>query len=381
MFLRVSYSTMNDRLNQKYKRRADYLLAIAVFALVLFGLIAIYSVSKYYSLQITNNETDKYYLVRQLVWVAVGCIAWILTQSVDYRFWQKNSRYMLVATIVLLIIPILIGSSSDSNAARWVSIAGLNFQPAELAKLTLIIYLSGWFAKKNEEKSIAKIGPSFLILMAIVSILMLVQKDLGTLAVIVGISGAMYLISGAPAVHMLIGGGLAGALLWLAVKLEPYRLARITAFINPEKDLLGSGYHIQNALIAIGSGGLLGLGFGQSKQKYLYLPEAHTDSIFAIISEELGFLRASLIILVIGFVAFRGFRIAKQAPDTFSRLMAVGITTWLIWQSFINIAAMLSLIPLTGVPLPFISYGGSSLLILLAATGILLNISKYCKRY
>jgi cell division protein FtsW len=372
---------MNDRLDQKYKRRADYLLAIAIFALVLFGLIAIYSVSKYYSLQITNNATDKFYLERQLMWVVVGCIAWIVTQSVDYRFWQKNSRYMLAATIVLLIIPILIGSSSDSSAVRWISIAGLNFQPAELAKLTLIIYLSGWFTKRSEENSIAKSGPFFLVLMAIVSILMLVQKDLGTLAVIIGIAGAMYLMSGAPAIHMLIGGGLAGVLLWLAIKIEPYRLARITAFINPEKDLLGSGYHIQNALIAIGSGGLWGLGFGQSKQKYLYLPEAHTDSIFAIISEELGFLRASIIILVIGFVAFRGFRIARLAPDTFSRLMAVGITTWLIWQSFINIAAMLSLIPLTGVPLPFISYGGSSLLILLAATGILLNISKYCKRY
>jgi cell division protein FtsW len=370
-----------NNIGQKYKKRSDYLLSIAIFALVLFGLIAIYSVSKYYSLQITNNATDKYYLERQLVWVVVGCIAWIVTQSVDYRFWQKNSKYMLVATIVLLIIPILLGASSTSNASRWISIGGLNFQPAELAKLTLIIYLSGWFSKKSEEGKIAKTGPYFLALMALVAVLMLVQKDLGTLAVIVGIAGAIYLMSGAPSIHMFIGGGLAALLLWLAVKIEPYRLARITAFINPEKDLLGSGYHIQNALIAIGSGGLLGLGFGQSKQKYLYLPEAHTDSIFAIISEELGFLRASLVVIVIGFIAFRGYRIARLAPDPFSRLMAVGITTWLIWQSFINIAAMLSIIPLTGVPLPFVSYGGSSLLILLAATGILLNISKYCKRY
>ena len=205
---------------------------------------------------------------------------------------------------------------------------------------------------------------------------MLVQKDLGTLAIIVCIVASMLTIAGAPLYQLAAGGGLTAFLLWLAIKIEPYRLERFLTFLNPESNSLGAGYHIKNALIAIGSGGLLGLGFGQSKQKYLYLPEAHTDSIFAIISEELGFLRAAVIIIVFAFIAIRGFRIAANAPDTFSRLVAGGITTWFLAQMFINIGAMLSILPLTGVPLPFVSYGGSSLVILLAAVGVLVNISK-----
>lgn len=358
------------------KKRPDYWLALAIFALVLFGLIAIYSVSKYYSLQITDGSTDKYYLSKQLTWVSIGIVIWFVFQGIDYKFWQRQTRFMFIATITLLILPLIFGHDNERSPTRWISIAGQQFQPSELAKLTAIFYLSGWFSSMEAEDTRKKTLPFFLFV-GLLSVLMLLQKDFGTLSVMLGIAGVMYIVAGASAANLAGGLGLAGVLFWLAIKIEPYRLKRFTTFLNPESDTLGSGYHIRNALIAIGSGGLWGLGFGRSKQKYLYLPEAHTDSIFAIVAEELGFLRASLIVLVFGFVGMRGFRIAKHAPDGYASLLATGITTWLVWQAFINIGAMLSILPLTGVPLPFISYGGSSLLILLAASGILINISKY----
>lgn len=365
---------------QSRKNKPDYLLALAIFGLTMFGLIAIFSVSKYYSMQITNNATDKYFLIRQIIWVLIGLVFWFIIQSIDYRYWQKRSHYMLWITIILLLLPVFFGFKEGASGARWIGIGIYSFQPSELAKLTFIFYLAGWLGNKKNISELNRISIPFFLVVGLISIIMLIQKDLGTLAVFVGIAGVMFAMSGASIVNLFTGGALAGLLLWLAIKIEPYRLSRLTTFLNPNQDLLGSGYQIRNALIAIGSGGLWGLGFGQSKQKYLYLPEAHTDSIFAIIAEELGFLRTSVLILIICFIAWRGFFIAKRAPDSFSCLAAVGITTWFIWQSFVNIAAMLSILPLTGVPLPFVSYGGSSLVILLIASGVLINISKYAQK-
>ncbi len=368
---------MNKVVRNNKKSRVDIWLALAIFVLMMFGLIAIYSVSKYYSLQITEGATDKYYLTKQVKWVGIGIIIWIIFQAIDYRFWQRNTKYMLYSTLFFLILPLVFSHQNDRSSTRWVSIGGQAFQPSELAKMSLIFYLSGWFSNhKTRDITKSKTLPFFLIMIS-VSALMLLQKDFGTLAVMIGISATMYIIAGASLLNLSTGAGLAGLLFWFAIRLESYRLKRFLTFLNPESDTLGSGYHIRNALIAIGSGGLWGLGFGQSKQKYLYLPEAHTDSIFAIICEELGFFRASIIIILIGFIGIRGYRVAKYAPDMYSSLLATGITTWIVWQAFINIGAMLSILPLTGVPLPMVSYGGSSLLILLAATGILINISKY----
>ncbi|MCL5410883.1 MAG: putative lipid II flippase FtsW [Patescibacteria group bacterium] len=362
-------------MGQIKKVKQDYLISLAVFSLVVFGLIMIYSVSKYYSLQVTNEATDKLYLKKQLMFLIIGVFAWIIFQSIDYRFWQKRSGYMLFITFALLLLPLLIGKTESGG--RWIDLRIFSFQPSEVAKLALIFYLSGWFASKGERiDNVKKMFGPFIMIIGSIALLMLAQKDLGTLAIIVCISAAMFTAAGAPIYQLAAGGGLAGFLLWLAIKIEPYRLERFLTFLNPENNSLGAGYHIRNALIAIGSGGMLGLGFGQSKQKYLYLPEAHTDSIFAIISEELGFVRAIVIILVFAFIAVRGYKIAAKVPDTFSRLVACGITTWFLSQMFINIGAMFSILPLTGVPLPFVSYGGSSLVILLAAVGVLVNISK-----
>lgn len=360
------------------KQHSDYWITLTIFVLILFGLIMIYSVSKYYSLQITNEETDKFFLIKQLKWVGLGIIAWIVFQSIDYHFWQKKSASMLFLSLIFLSMPLLPIGKEGGLGARWFDLGFVSFQPSEIGKLTLIIYLSGWFASLgNDLNKIKRMFFPFMGIMIAVSFLMLLQKDLGTLAVMVFISAAIFLVSGAPIYQIFYAGGAAAFLLWLAIKIEPYRMERLMTFLNPESGELSSSYHIRNALIASGSGGMFGLGFGQSKQKYLYLPEAHTDSIFAIVSEELGFLRASIIIILFVFVGVRGYKIAASAPDPFSRLLATGITTWLISQMFINIGAMLSIFPLTGIPLPFISYGGSSLIILLSAVGILTNISKH----
>lgn len=359
------------------KKHSDYLLSLVIFALMAFGLIMIYSVSKYTSLQMTDGATDKYYLVKQLRWVGLGLIGWIIFQSIDYRFWLKKSSVFLYATIILLLLPLFPFGHGGGAGERWFGWGWATFQPSEAAKLTFILYISAWFASAGSDlKKIEKMFWPFIIVMVGVAGLMLIQKDLGTLAVIVAIAAAIFLMAGAPVYQFLAGIGGAGFLLWIAIKLEPYRMERFLTFLNPEQNELGSSYHIRNALIAIGSGSWFGLGFGQSKQKYLYLPESHTDSIFAITVEELGFLRSALIVMAFAFIAIRGYQIAKNAPDIYSRLVATGITTWLTFQMVINIGAMLSLMPLTGIPLPFISYGGSSLLILLAAVGILINISK-----
>ena len=365
-------------MNYSYKKRktADYLLMILVFSLVTFGLIMIYSVSKYLSLQITDQASDKYFLINQLISLLIGILVWIVFQLIDYRYWQKNTKAMLIITILLLASVFIFHGGDGASGNRWVNLFGRGFQPSEIAKLSMIFYLSGWLSSEKYRKNIDSSFIPFLIFIGGVSFLMLMQKDLGTLSIILIIAAAIYYAAGARISNIFIGGGLGAFLVWLAIKIEPYRIKRLMAFFNPQGDELNVSYHIRNALIAIGSGGLWGLGFGQSRQKYLYLPESHTDSIFPIIAEELGFLRSSAVIIVYALIACRGYSIARRAPDDFSRLVAVGITTWIIWQAFVNLAAMLALLPLTGVPLPFISYGGTSLIVFLAAIGVLLNISK-----
>ena len=364
---------MNSR-----KQHSDFWLSLAVFGLLVFGLIMIYSVSKYYSLEVTDGRTDKLFLIRQFFSVIIGLVVWIVFQAIDYRFWRRFTAWMLYGTVFLLMLPLILAPFGIGYGGRWVDLGITTFQPAELAKLTFILYLAGWFAGKGEDsKKIQKLFLPFSLIVGFIALLMLIQKDLGTLAVFVMVAAGIFVVAGAALYQLVMGGAFGAFLLWLAVKLEPYRMERLLTFLNPENNALGSGYHIKNALIAIGSGGLWGLGFGQSKQKYLYLPEAHTDSIFAIISEELGLVRAVLILIIFVFITMRGIKIARSAPDMFSRLAAIGITTWFFSQMFINIAAMVSLIPLTGIPLPLISSGGSSLIFLLAGIGILNNISKY----
>jgi len=365
---------------EKSHKKPDYLLAVLVFGLVVFGLIVVSSASVVVSYD-TYGDSHQF-LRDQLVSALIGLVAFVVVAKINYKFWQKNAWIMLMLTLIFLFLVFIPGIGFEHGGARrWVSVGPIFFQPSEVIKLTFIIYLSGWLTKKGQKIKDFSLGYlPFLTIMGVIAALIMMQPDLGTMLVISFSASVLFFVAGADIKHILLTlvGGI--GLVWLMVSLSPYRMARLTAFLNPEENLLGIGYHIQQALVAIGSGGWMGRGFGRSIQKFSYLPEVVGDSIYAVLAEELGFIRVLLFLLVYSFLILRGYQIAKRAPDMFSRLLAVGITSWIAFQAFVNMAAMLSLVPLTGLPLPFISYGGSSLIITLVGVGVLYNISKYTDR-
>lgn len=362
-----------DRFRPK-KQKMDYWLLFTTFILCIFGVLMVYSSSAMISLQ--EYDVSNFYFKKQLLWLGIGIVGMMIFSAIDYRFWQKNALWLLIITIGLLIL-VFPFSADISGAQRWIKIGGFTLQPSEICKLTFILYLAAWLTKKGEGIRDLRYGfVPFIIIVSLIAFLIMKQPDMGTMSIIAFVAVVMFFIAGASLTHMVAGVLVVAGSFYLLIKSAPYRMQRFLVFLNPSNERLGAGYHINQALLAIGSGGLFGLGFGNSKQKYLYLPEAHTDSIFAIIVEELGFFRSSLVIIAFLFIVWRGYKIAKHAPDVFSRLTAIGITSWIVIQTFVNLGAMLGLLPLTGIPLPFISYGGSSLITLLAGVGILLNISK-----
>lgn len=369
---------MRDSLFKPQKTgRMDYTLAIVVFALIVLGLIMISSASVVISYERTGS--NYFYLNRQLIFMAIGIVAMIVFSLIDYHLWRKLALPLMIAALVFLAIVLLPYFSSPSHGAnRWIILGPFNFQPSEFAKLAIVIYLSGWLARRKDDiKSFTRGFLPFLLILAVVIFLVMREPDLGTMAIIAGSAAIVFFVAGASWIHVVMGAASGILVIFALILSAPYRLNRFFAFLNPSSDPTGIGYQMKNAMIAVGSGGWWGLGFGNSRQKYLYLPEAHTDAIFAVIVEEIGFIRALSIVVLFVLLGFRGYKIAKEAPDDFGKFLATGITSWFILQAFINLAAILGLIPLTGVPLPFISYGGSSLIISLAAVGILLNISKY----
>jgi len=298
--------------------------------------------------------------------------------KIDYRKLKKFAPLFLFLSFLMLILVFIPGiGMSFGGAQRWIKI-GLSFQPSEFVKLGVIIYLAAWLSKDKESvQSFTKSFIPFVAVVCAVSILLLKQPDTGTMGIIAIIAITMFFTAGGRFSQILLFvTGLAGAL-WGLIKLAPYRMNRFLVFLNPSMDPKGIGYHINQALIAIGSGGIFGMGFGHSRQKFNYLPEPIGDSIFAIIAEELGLIGGAIVLTLFGIFAWRGFKIAKHAPDKFGMLLAVGITSWIIFQAVINIAAITSLMPLTGITLPFISYGSSSLVMSLGGVGILINISKH----
>lgn len=348
----------------------DRWMLIAVVVLSLFGILMVYDSSVAIAIRDFGNQY--YYLRDQLKWLGIGFAALTVCTFIDYHYWYKIALPMLLVTLVLLIAVFLPGIGIRAlGAHRWINFGFFVLQPAELAKLALVIYLSAWFSGRERGRFTA-----FALLVSMIVGLVLLEPDLGTSIIIIAIALVLYFSSGAPIVHFAAIVPALGAVLLLLAVVSPYRMARLTTFLHPDRDPLGSSYHIRQALLGLGSGGWFGVGVGQSRQKYEYLPEANTDSIFAIIGEETGFVGGLSVILMFVFTAWRGFRIAKLAGDGFGRLLALGITSWISLQSIINLSAMVALMPLTGVPLPFVSYGGSSLIIMLAAVGIVLNISK-----
>jgi len=349
----------------------DYILIGLVVLLSGFGLLMVYDSSVAIAIRDFNNQY--YYLTEQLKWVILGLVVFTIASFVDYRIYKKLAFPMLIGTLFLLLVVFLPGVGIKAlGAKRWINLGFTVLQPAELAKLTLVIYLSAWFAVKEKGRLV-----SFLLLLGMIAGLIVLEPDLGTTLVIVATAMTMYFFSGAPVKQFaLILPGLIVGVLGLAIT-SPYRFRRLTTFFNPENDPLGASYHIRQATLALGSGGLFGVGLGKSRQKYEYLPEANTDSIFAIIGEEIGFFGAVGLLMLFFILVWRGFQIARLTEDPFGRYLALGITSWVAYQVIMNIAATVALIPLTGVPLPLVSYGGSSLIVVLTGLGILVNISKF----
>ena len=362
-------------MNLPYGKKIDSWLALTVFGLMLFGVVMIYSASVIVGHTLFLD--DKHFVKRQLVWSALGCIGLLLTANIDYHVWKRWAGWMLALTLLLLLSVFFFSKGEINGAHRWITVAGQTFQPSELAKLTFIIYASAWLVQR--QKDIASIKGTFLPylgVLLVISVLMLKQPDFGTLTIILVSAIAIYYAAGLTWKQVALGTLILGLGIGSVTFTSSYRRDRLLTFLNPSGKA-NSSYHVKNIAIAIGSGGLRGLGFGESKQKRLFLPEPQTDSIYAIIIEELGFIWGAILIGLLCFISYRGLLIAARAPDMFGSLIAVGITAWIGFQTFINLGSMLNIVPLVGVPLPFISYGGTNLVILLLAVGILPNISRY----
>ena len=357
--------------------QADAVLMYVVFALLVFGLIAIASAGVGYAR--TRFGDEYYFFKRQLFFgILPGLLLLVVVKNINYQFWRKFSFLAFVGSIIALILVFVPGFGAKIYGAnRWLQLGPLSFQPAEMLKISLILYLAAWLESRREKITDFYEGlMPFVMIVALVGFLLIKQPDVGTLGVTILIAMSIFFVSGAKISHMLLMGGAGVAALFALIKFESYRMNRLLVFLHPELDPRGIGYQINQALLAIGSGGILGVGLGHSLQKFNYLPEPVGDSIFAIIGEELGFFGEFVLIMLFVIFFLRGLRIAKNAPDMFGKLVATGIVSWITFQAFINISAISGLIPLTGVPLPFISYGGTSIIFLLTSIGILLNISK-----
>lgn len=361
--------------------RPDYVLLGMAGLLIIFGLVMLTSASSVVAFEKWGNS---FYLVKHqlLLGFLPGLFLFFLALKTPYSFWQKISLFVLGAGILMLILLLIPGVTSALGGSRsWLIWGGFSFQPSEFLKIGLIFYLAAWLSRHNSSIRNFSYGfLPFLLLIGLISLLIVLQPDIGTLMIIVVVALVMYFLAGGPWRHFLILALLGLIAIFLLVKIAPYRTARLTTFLHPELDPQGIGYHVNQALLGIGSGGLFGLGFGQSRQKFRYLPEASGDSIFAVIAEEFGFFISLILIAALLFVFYRIFRIARDAPDDFAKFTALGIGSWFILQFFINISSMIGLLPLTGLPLPFISYGGTALFTSMFALGVLGNISKYCNK-
>ncbi len=366
-------------------RRMDLLLLGTTVVLTLFGLAMLASVSVYESYQLTLHlygaGTNSFYLWRTFLHVLLGIFVMFCTMITPYHLWERFAKSLYLGTIFLLILVLIPGINAGWGTSwSWLRIGPFSIQPSEFLKLTLIFYLSVWLQKREQLISTFKEGfVPFVTLLLISTFLIAIQPDLGSFLILSTISAVMFFIAGGNIFHLLLGGSLAGVLGLPIILQKQYIRDRFLAFlyINDQNIADKFGYQIRQALITIGSGGFFGVGYGKSTQKFGYLPEVKGDMIFSAMAEELGFLRLLIVLSMYALVIYRGYKIAEQAPDRFGFLLATGITTWIAVQTLVNIAVNTGLFPLTGLTLPFISYGGSSLIALLAGVGILLNISMH----
>ncbi|GGJ86673.1 stage V sporulation protein E [Lentibacillus kapialis] len=363
----------------KTRYAPDYTLLAVIVFLLLIGAVMVYSSSYVWA---DYKYADQFfYLKRQLLFCGIGIVGMLFFMAIPYSTWKQYSKVILLVCFLLLLAVLIPGVGMVRGGAQsWIGVGAFSVQPSEFMKLGLIIFLAGYLSVQQKNITSFKKGffPSLVLVFTAFGLIML-QPDLGTGIVLVGTCMVMVYTAGARLLHFF---GLAGAgivALLLLILSAPYRISRITAFINPWEDPLGDGFQIIQSLYAIGPGGLMGLGLGESIQKYFYLPEPQNDFIFAIIGEELGFLGGTFVMGLFALLFWRGMKTALEAPDAYGRFLALGIVSMLTIQVMINISVVIGLIPVTGITLPFLSYGGSSLTLTLCSAGILLNISRYSK--
>jgi cell division protein FtsW len=354
-------------------QRIDYFLIITVAALLIVGLMMVYSST--FDLAYKGFGDPNYFFQRQIVWTALGLAALIVLARIEYHFWLRVA-VLLMAGALLLLGTVLVFGSTRFGGQRWL-LPGGSVQPSELCKLAVVIYIAAWLSSKGERIRQLTYGLiPFSILIGLVTGLIMFQPDLSTAVLIAFTGSAMFFIAGADLLQLVISLIFGGATFVFLISQIPHSATRVAVFLNPNSDPNGIAYHIRQTLIALGSGGWTGVGLGAGRQKFGYMPAAHTDAIFAVLGEELGLIGCLFAIGLFVALAYRGLKIALEAPDAFGTVLAAGLTCSLVTQALVNIAVVTGTLPYAGVPLPFISYGGSSLVVALGSVGLLLSISR-----
>jgi cell division protein FtsW len=353
------------------------MLLVATAMLVIMGLLAVYTSS--FAVGYHEFGDTNYFVGRQAVFALLGVIAMVVFMRLDYnrlRAWSVPMLLLALAGLIAVLVP---GVGVERNgAARWLELGPLSFQPSEFAKLAVIIYIAAWLASRGKDINQFSLGfVPFVLLLGIVGGLIMAEPDMGTTIIIFLAASTLFFVAGAPLSHLGLLIAVGGAISYAVIISRDYQMDRLAIFMNPESDAEGSGYQIIQLLVALGSGGPLGLGWGEGKQKFFYVPGSHTDGVFAILGEEVGFIGLMVILALFGFFIYRAALVTLRSRDRFSMLLCIGIIAWVSAQTLINIGGITRTIPLTGVPLPFLSYGGSSLVMLMAAVGVLLNVSRY----
>lgn len=344
------------------------MLFFVTLSLVCFGLIMVYNASVVDAFRDFGNKY--HYFQLQLRWAIVGIIAMLILSRVNPKSWKSVAVVLYLISLFLLLIVLIPGVGSKYlGARRWIGVGNIVIQPAEAAKFSLVIYLAALLSKKRA------LTPVLASIAIFVGLIML-EPDLGTSVVLVGTGVGIYFAAGGSLKNLFIAIPAIGALALLLILLSPYRRNRLMTYFNPHDDPQGSSYHIRQVMIALGSGGLTGVGLGQSRQKYEYLPEVTTDSIFAVVGEELGLIGTSTLCIAFILLISSAIQIALATPDEFSKLLVIGMICWISTQTLVNLGAMVAVFPLTGVPLPLISYGGSSLVVALASIGVILSVAR-----
>ena len=362
------------------KLRADWFMFAIAAGLALFGALMVYSASAMFSLKETESTSQYTYFFKQISFTAIGIVLMFITSRIDYHLYEN--KYMVYGMVALTVILLLLvfGFPEINGARRWIRFSGFSFQPSELAKVALPIFLA-YYLTKNEE-SVGEIRATVIpciLGVALLGGLVFLEKDLGTTVVLCAVFAAVYFAAGARLAHI---GTVAAGMVALgvgAILFAPWRIARLLAFLDPYKYADDEGYQVVQSLYAIGSGGMLGEGFAKGHQKLFYLPYPYSDFIFSVVGEELGLIGTLGVLIAFGLLLWRGARAAVMAPDRFGNLLGIGLITGIIVQALFNMSVVVSILPAKGIPLPFISYGGTSVVVTLAGVGILLNISKFAK--